>query len=29
MGDFESSGQVAVGEQVLFSYLTDVSNLPK
>ncbi len=29
MGDFESSGQVAVGEQVLFSYLSDVSNLPK
>jgi hypothetical protein len=29
MGDFESSGQVAAGEQVLFSYLSDVSNLPK
>jgi hypothetical protein len=29
MGGFESSGQVAAGEQVLFSYLSDVSNLPK
>jgi hypothetical protein len=29
MGDFESSTQVAAGEQVLFEYLSDVSNLPK
>ena len=29
MGDFESSSQVTVGEQVLFEYLSDVSNLPK
>jgi hypothetical protein len=29
MGDYESSTQVKVGEQVLFEYLSDVSNLPK
>lgn len=29
MGDFSSSTQVKVGEQVLFEYLSDVSNLPK
>jgi hypothetical protein len=29
MGDFESSTQVAAGEQVLLEYLSDVSNLPK
>jgi hypothetical protein len=29
MGDFESSTQVVAGEQVLFEYLSDVSNLPK
>jgi carbon monoxide dehydrogenase subunit G len=29
MGDFESSAQVTAGEQVLFEYLSDVSNLPK
>jgi hypothetical protein len=29
MGDFESSTQVKVGEQVLLEYLSDVSNLPK
>lgn len=29
MGNFESSGQVSAGEQVLFEYLSDVSNLPK
>jgi hypothetical protein len=29
MGDFESSGHVTVDQQVLFDYLSDVSNLPK
>ncbi|HSP36185.1 MAG TPA: hypothetical protein VLR26_00345 [Frankiaceae bacterium] len=29
MGDFQSSTQVVAGEQVLFEYLSDVSNLPK
>ena len=29
MGDFSSSTQVIAGEQVLFEYLSDVSNLPK
>lgn len=29
MGDFSSSTQVVAGEQVLFEYLSDVSNLPK
>jgi hypothetical protein len=29
MGDYESSAQVIAGEQVLFEYLSDVSNLPK
>jgi hypothetical protein len=29
MGDFSSSTQVKAGEQVLFEYLSDVSNLPK
>jgi uncharacterized membrane protein len=29
MGDFTSSTQVAAGEQELFDYLSDVSNLPR
>src|SRR4051812_29140011 len=29
MGDFSSSTQVIAGEQVLFEYLSNVSNLPK
>jgi hypothetical protein len=29
MGDYESSTQVIAGEQVLFEYLSNVSNLPK
>lgn len=29
MGDFRSSSQVGAGEQALFDYLSDVSNLPQ